>query len=188
MGEIIRAPWQIELKSYIGAYDDTYVHTQYQALATDDEIAAFLEAEPLWDSAAMEWTTVAKAPNLEKLRASVCDVINSIISTMGKAPDDGFVTREAHTTLHHPLAHRERNEWLRGGNPAIVVRATGPSFEDQHTTAERRSLALLAYSNLATYIDVGRECAMTSDDERNVLNSSVHARCALNLCSKTLEI
>lgn len=175
MPAIEREPWQIELKAHISAYDRSYADSQYHELASDADIEAFLEAEPLWDHTAKEWTAVANGTTLEDVRAHVRDIVDAIISKLGRKPVDGCVTRKAHSTAHSPLPHRERNLYVGGTSPAIVVTATGPSFEGSQQALEQQLLPL-AFSSVATYIDVGQEADMTADEICNVLNSSIYAR------------
>lgn len=116
-----------------------------------------------------------QAASIEDLKAGLRDVFDAIIGKLGKKPADGQETREVHLTDGNHLAHLERYPCSGGTSPTIVVRGTGPSFQDP-LRSSKNDAAALAFSNSVTFFEVIPEAEMSSDDAHNVQDSALYSR------------
>lgn len=162
-----------ELDGHIGPFDETYAASQYLDLATDDDIAMYLESSSLYDFDQGQWQALDSLEHECDVRARLREIVTSIIQHFGKAPIDGSVLREVHDTNFRGLPHLEERFQVHHSSPALVIKATGPSFEEP---AEHGDGPRLGYSNIASCFEILTEEDIDENEAYYTEQSSVFAR------------
>lgn len=164
-----------ELDGHVGPFEDTYAASQYLDLATDDDIRDYLAKSPLYDCDQREWRDLANLDHERDIRARLEDIVASILRSLQKPPADASLRREVINTNFEGMPHLEQHSVDHRTSPALVIRATGPSFEAPSVRAgdERRTLG---YSNIASCFDIVPESDIDEEDIYYVEQSSVFAR------------
>lgn len=166
--------WKSELGRRTSAYPDDYVFSQYHELASEQSIREFLVAEPLWNSDQKEWIAVARATSSEALRVAVRDVVEAIIQNFGSRLANSSVTRNACITRRR-FPHRDYYHTERGSRPPIVIKASGPSFEDPIGTSPE-TVPEVGYTNAASCFNVRQAQKLRDDDLYHAEQSAVFAK------------
>ncbi|KAJ3504523.1 hypothetical protein NMY22_g17897 [Coprinellus aureogranulatus] len=153
---------------------NTYAHEVYQDLLDDSEIQDFLGSSDCYDSISEKWN-LAQDTTTEELIRSGCKAVRSIIERFVKS-----VRPEVKRTLvnmHNAKGNQEKNEDGYNYCPTLVVRATGPSFEDPAPapSSSSKGRCSVAFSNVASYLSVkpDSEAGSAKDD---ALEMEMYAR------------
>lgn len=165
--------WLSAMREHLYPYAETYAATQYHDLASDKAIEAFLQSEDLWDSSAREWKALLDAGTQENLEMSVRDVMDAIITKLGRSHAIEGSTREARRVPSaSEFAHMNYHATTTRTSPPVMIRACGPSFETPDGAVTDQDLG---YTNAASCVSVGLEAYMPDDDIYHVEQSSIHA-------------
>lgn len=164
-----------ELEGHIGPHDPTYPSSQYLDLVTDDTISTFLDTSPLYDSDLCEWRDLPRMHDERDIRVCFKGIVASIIRTLGKSPSDDTVQREVCTTDYRGLLHVDSQHVDIQTSPAMVIRATGPSFENP-LPRQVDDTIVLGYSNVASCFEIITEEEFSEDEKFYAEQSSVFAR------------
>lgn len=166
-----------DLESHIGSLSPSYVASQYLDLATDLAIENYLGTSSLYDCDRCEWVDLPSLERERDVRARFVEIIGSIIRGLGKSPVDGSTVREVHNTGFREFSHIGAYPVDHGTSPAVVIRATGPSFEDPaaHTSHTAHDVRM-GYSNVSSCFEVITEDDYDEDEIYFTEQSSVFAR------------
>ncbi|KAJ3504524.1 hypothetical protein NMY22_g17896 [Coprinellus aureogranulatus] len=110
---------------------DAYAHDVYRSLLDDLEVRDFLESSSEYNSENEKWD-IPQHATTQDLVDSVCKVVRSIMERFVK-PVRPEVKRTI-VNMHHARGNDVKNEEGYYPCPALVVQATGPSFEDPTPT------------------------------------------------------
>lgn len=165
-----------ELKGHIEPFGDDYAASQYLDLASDDEISKFLESGSLYDVEKREWRGLGEAECERDVRAMFTTIINAIISNLGRKTESSRTQRFARTTNYSMFAHVEQHGADQCGGPAMVIMATGPSFEDPPRSDGGLDTPF-GYTNIASCFQIVMEGDFSEDAQYYADESSVFARC-----------
>lgn len=164
-----------ELSGHLDLFSPSYAATQYLELATDDEIHAFLQTSPLYDTTAREWTNLVPLELESDIFARIHEIVTTVVATFAVAPTDESVTREICRTNYAAFAHVEKVASYDRSSPAMVVKAAGPSFQNPPGSAGETA-PTLSYTNVASCFHIQIEASMHEDDVYYAQESSVYAR------------
>ncbi|KAJ3529689.1 hypothetical protein NMY22_g8894 [Coprinellus aureogranulatus] len=143
---------------------DTYAHEVYQDLLDDSKIHDFLDSSGSYDSKSEKWN-LSQDTTTEGLIRSVSKVVRSIMERFVKSARPEV--KRTLVNMHNAKGNEEKNEDGYKHCPTLVVRATGPSFEDPAPAPSSSSKARcsVAFSNVASYLSVKPDSEARSEKE-----------------------
>ncbi|KAF6760858.1 hypothetical protein DFP72DRAFT_881589 [Ephemerocybe angulata] len=141
----------------IVTFDGSCLKDFYKATASDRRIKNFLTASALYDYGTNTWTGISREVRDEKtLRASLLEVIKTIVAGLGNVKGN----REVVDTYHTAFPHCE--DASQTSKPSISIRATGPSFSEPWVPqGANRVPNAVGFSNVATVFEVKRDVDAT---------------------------
>lgn len=173
--QVLRWVAEEELSGHIETYSADYAASQYMDIATDEEIDLFLKSTPLYDNDAREWTHLVDLEAECDIYARIHHIIQTVVSSLGRVSSEEGVSREVVATNYRRLAHVEQRDMGDASTPAIVVKATGPSFEDP-VHDEQGDATPLGYTNIASCFHVRLEELLYDEDVYYAQESGIFAR------------
>lgn len=164
-----------DLNGHIRPFEADYAASQYLDVSSDTDIDAFLRDSSLYNCETREWRDLPNMQNERDIRARLKRIVSSIIHALGKPSAGDDIIREVHTTDYQGLLHVGQGSGDYSTAPAMVIRATGPSFD---TPPSREGALRLGYSNITSCFEVITEEEFSEDEAFYAEQSSVFARWA----------
>lgn len=166
-----------EIEDRVTMYEDDWVKNEFQSLASDADLDAFLNKpkrpEQIWNKRTKRWTGLASRTKSEQaMYPHIERLVNALIEELAKIEADSGVSREAVIRDRKRMVHVENDPKAKHFTmPDIVIRAEGKSFEIPASSKEGTDA--VGYSNISSFIEVKLDISKSGGPSDSELTDQV---------------
>lgn len=132
-----------------------YAHTVYRDAVTDSEVDEYISNSESFDPESSRWLLPPGSVTKEALVKSLCKIIGSIVKRFVRDPPPG--TERTVTSIHGARGNEVKDEDGYSPYPDLVIRASGPSFQDPlppNGGGSSTAAYNISFSNIASFFTV----------------------------------